>query len=132
MSTSHIFNFIYCYGFDFDIIRSIKLQFLIQFYFILIEIKTKFQYYVCRIFHLLEFEFALLFYFIILEDKFFSARTMTLFTVNTVDNGFFMSFFDKLITHEREISLGLLSSLDIHTPDLNFRHLAGGRVTAVH
>ena len=35
VSMSHIFNFIYCYGFDFDCIYSIELQCLIQFYFIL-------------------------------------------------------------------------------------------------
>ena len=39
-----------------------------------------------------------------------------------------MIFFDNLITHERDLSFGLQSSLDIHTPALNFRHLAGGTV----
>ena len=39
-----------------------------------------------------------------------------------------MNFFDNLITHERDLSFGLQSSLDIHTPAFYFRHLAGGTV----
>ena len=39
-----------------------------------------------------------------------------------------MNFFDNLITHERDLSLGLQSSSDIHTSAFNFRHLAGGMV----
>ena len=77
----------------------------------------------------LEFEYALLFNFIILEGKFFSQQgEWPFFTVNTIDDGFFMDFFDNLITHEHDLSFGLLSSLDIHTPALIFFHLAGGTV----
>ena len=39
-----------------------------------------------------------------------------------------MIFFDNLITHERDLPFGLQSSLDIHTPALNFCHLAGATV----
>ena len=45
---------------------------------------------------------------------------MALLTVNTVDDGFFIKKFDNLITHERDLSFGFLSSLDIHTPSLLF------------
>ena len=123
---SHKFNFIYCYGFDFDCISSIKVLCLIQFYFILIEIKIKFQYYVCRIFHLLEFECALLFILSSSKTSFFQQGKWRFFTVNTFNDGFFMNCFDNLITHDCDLSFGLMSSLDIHTPALNFRHLAGG------
>ena len=51
-----------------------------------------------------------------------------LFTVNTVIDGFFMICFDNLITHERDLSFVLMSSLDIHTPAFNFLHLEGGTV----
>ena len=133
MSISHIFNFIYCYGFDFDRIRSIKLQCLIQFYFILLEIKIKFQYYVCRILYLLEFEFALVFLFYHPRRQvFFQQGQWRFFVVNTIDDEIFKNIFDNLITHERDLLFRLLSSLDIHAPALNFRHLAGGRATAVH
>ena len=46
VSISHICNNIYCSGFDFDRIRFITVQCLIRFYFILIGMKIKFQYYV--------------------------------------------------------------------------------------
>ena len=39
-----------------------------------------------------------------------------------------MNFLNNLITHGRDLSLGLQSSLDIHTSAINFRHLAGGTV----
>ena len=39
-----------------------------------------------------------------------------------------MNFFDNLITHERDLSFRLQSSLDIHTSAFSFRHLAGGMV----
>ena len=39
-----------------------------------------------------------------------------------------MNFFDNLITHERDLSFGLQSSLDIHNPAFTFSHLAGGTV----
>ena len=39
-----------------------------------------------------------------------------------------MNFFDNLIIHECDLPFGLQSSLEIHTPALNFRHLAGGTV----
>ena len=39
-----------------------------------------------------------------------------------------MNFIDNLITHERDLLLGLQSSLDIHTSAFNFLHLAGGTV----
>ena len=72
------------------------------------------------------------FYFIILKGKlFFQQGKCHLFTVNTVNDISFMNYFDNLITHERDLSFGLLSSLDIHTPALNFLHLEGGTVTAV-
>ena len=116
---SHISKFLYCYGFDFDRIRSIELQCLIQFYFILLEIKIEFQYYVFCILHLLEFEFALLFILSFLKATFFQQGQRPLFTINTVNDGFFINFFDNLITHERDLSFGLLSSLDIHTPALS-------------
>ena len=45
-----------------------------DFYCLLIEIKIKFQYYVCCIFYLLEFDYALFFNFIILEGKFFFSK----------------------------------------------------------
>ena len=128
VSISLIFNFIYCYGFDFDRICSIKVQRLIRFYFILIEIKIKFQYYVCRIFNLLEFEYTLLFYFIILEGKFFFSKDNGAFSPSTPLMMDFSWFFDNLITHEHDLSFGLQSSSDIHIPALNFCHLAGGTV----
>ena len=65
---------------------------------------------------ILEFEYALLFYFIILEGNFFQQGQLRFFTVNTVDDGFFMNCFDNLIAHERDLLFGLQSSLDIHTP----------------
>ena len=40
----------------------------------------------------------------------------------------FSCIFDNLITHERDLLLGLKSSLDIHTSAFNFCHLAGGTV----
>ena len=74
--------------------------------------------------------YALPFYFIILKGKFFFQQGQwRFFTVNTVDDGFFMNFFDNLITDERDLSFGLHSSLDIHTPALNFCLLAGGTMT---
>ena len=66
------------------------------------------------------------------RQVFFSKDNGAFFTVNTVDDGSSMKLFDNLITHERDLSFGLLSSLDILIPALNFRHLAGDRVTAVH
>ena len=125
MLISHIFNLIYCYGFDFDRIRSIELQCLIRFYFILIEIKIKFQYYVCRILHLLESEFALLFILSSLKASFFQQGKWPFLTVNTVNNGLFINCFDKLITHDRGLYFGLLSSLGIHTPALSFSPFGG-------
>ena len=40
----------------------------------------------------------------------------------------FHEFFDNRIIHERDLSLGLQSSLDIHTSAFKFRHLVGGTV----
>ena len=61
------------------------------------------------------------FYFIIPEGKFFSQQGQwPFFTVNTVDDGVFNYFFDNLITHERELLLGSLSSLDYQTPAFSF------------
>ena len=69
------------------------------------------------------------FYFIILEGKsFFQQGQWRFFAVNSIEDLFFMNCFDNLITHERNLSLGLQSSLDIHTSAFNFRHLAGGTV----
>ena len=42
-----------------------------------------------------------------------------------------MNFFDNLITHERDLSFRLQSSLEIHTLAFNFRHLAGGTVPSL-
>ena len=39
-----------------------------------------------------------------------------------------MIFFDRLITNDRNLSFRLKSSLDIHSPALNFRHFEGGTV----
>ena len=39
-----------------------------------------------------------------------------------------MNYFDNLITHDRDLSLGLQSSSDIHTSAFNSHHLAGGMV----
>ena len=63
---------------------------------------------------------------------FFQQGQWRFFAVNTVDDGFFMNFFYNLMTHERDLLFGLLSSLCIHTPALNFLHLAGGMVTSIH
>ena len=126
LSISRIFNFIYCYGVYFDLIRYIGLQCLNRFYFILIEIKTKIQYYVCSILHLLEFEFALLSYFIILEGNFFLWKENGPFSplpLSTMD--LFIKFFDNLSTHERDLSFVSLSSLDIHTPAFIFSPFGG-------
>ena len=118
VSISHIFNFIYCYGVYFDLIRYIELQCLIRFYFILLEIKIKIQYYVCSILHLPEFEFALFF---ILS----SFKASPLFTITTVDDGLFINIFDNLITHGSDVSFGSLSSFDIQTPSFVFLPFGG-------
>ena len=83
VSISHKRNYIYCYGFDFDRIRFLKIQCLIQFYVILIEIKIKYQYYVCCIFHLLEFEYAL----------FFILSSLKVRVLFSKENGAFLPFF---------------------------------------
>ena len=126
MPISHIFNFIYCYGFDFDCICYIKLQCLIQFYFILMEIKIKFQYYVCSILHLLEFELDFIFILSSLKASFFLSKDNGPFlqlTPSIMD--FFINFFDNLITHDRDLLLGSLSSLDIQTPSFSFSPFGG-------
>ena len=38
---------------------------------------------------------------------------------------FFIKFFDNLITHERDLAFGLLSSLDIQTPAFVFSPFGG-------
>ena len=105
----HIFNFIYCCGFEFDIIRYIKLQCLIQFCFILLEIKIKIQYYVCSILHLLEFEFALFLFYHSLRQVFLTKDNgpFSLLTPLMID--FFIKYFDYRITHECDLSFGSLS-----------------------
>ena len=131
VSISHICNFIYFCCCDFDRIRSIKLQWLIRFF--LNRNKNKisilFMPYIpfTRIWVLIAF----LFYHH-RRQVFFQQGQWRCFTVNAIDDRFFMNFFDNLITHEHELLFGLLSSLDIHTSALYFRHLAAGRLTAVH
>ena len=72
---------------------------------------------------------SIVFYFIILEGKlFFQQRKWRFFAVLSIDNRLFMIFLDNLITHERDLSLGLQSTSDIHTSAFIFRHLAGGMV----
>ena len=133
VSIIHIFNFIYCYGFDFDRIRSIKVQCLIRFLFYFNRNKNPISI-LCMLyipFTRIWVRIAFLFYHP-RRQVFFQQGQWSFFTVNTVDDWFFMNFVDNLLTHERDLLFGLLSSLEIHTPDLNFRHLAGGTVTAVH
>ena len=103
LSISRIFNFIYCYGVYFDLIRYIGLQCLNRFYYILIEIKTKIQYYACSILHLLEFDFALLFE-SLLKTSFFLSKDNSPFSPlpsSTMD--FSTKCFDDIITHERDL-----------------------------
>ena len=133
VSISNIFSFIYCYGVYFDIIGYIELQCLIQFYFILLEIKIKIKYYVCSILHLLEFEFALFLFFHPLRQVFFSPRKMV----------FFHRYHRRRLTFSL-IFLIALSPMSVtccsdrchhwtfKPKPLYFLHLAGGRVTAVH
>ena len=90
---------------------SSKFNVWFDFYFILIEIKIKFPYYVCCIFHLLWFEYALFFIFSSLKVRFFHQGQWFFFAVNTIEDWFFMIFFDNLITHERDLSFGLQSPM---------------------
>ena len=104
----------------------IEFQYLIQFYFILIEIKIKFHYFVCSILHLLEFDFALIFIFSLLKASFFHSKDNGPFSPLTPSMmDFFIEFFDNLITHERDLSFGSLSSLDIQTPVFKFSPFGG-------
>ena len=92
VSISHICNFIYCYGFDFDRIRFIKFQCSIRFlfYFIININKISIP---CMLY--LPFTIIwlrIVFYFIILEDKsFFQQGQWRLFAVNTIEDWFFMN-----------------------------------------
>ena len=132
LSISHLLSFIYFHGFDFDCICSMKHQCFIQFYFSILKIKIKFQYYVCRIHHLLEFEFALFLFYYPCRKGFFQQGQWPLFTVNTVNDGFFIIFLTAL----SPMSMTCCSDFChrwIFTPQpFHFSHLAGGRVTAVH
>ena len=110
---------------------SSKFNVRTDFYFILIEIKIKFQYYVYCIFHLLEFEYALFFILSSLKVRVFFSKDNGAFSPLKPLRIFFMIIFYYLSTHERDLSLGLQSSLDIHTSAFNFCHLAGGTVTSL-
>ena len=127
-----MFNFIYCYGVYFDIIRFIELQCLIFLIFFLLEIKIRIQYYVCSILLLIEFEFTLLFILSSLRASFFSARTMALFYLYYCQR---WNFFIKKLTTLSPISVTCCSDRCHHwtfkPQPFYFRHLAGGKVTAV-
>ena len=108
-----------------------KLNVWFDFYFILIEIKIKFQYYVCSIFHSLEFEYALFFYIIILEGKFSFSKDNGDFSFLTPLTPLMMDFswiFLTTLSPMSDLLFGLQSLLYIHIPALTFRHLAGGTV----
>ena len=74
----------------------------------------------------------IVFNFIILEGKnVFYQGQWRFFTVLSIDDWFFVIIFDNFITHERDLSLGLQSSSDIHNSAFNFPHLEGDMVPSL-
>ena len=74
-SISHIYIIIHCYGFYFNLIGHIEVQFLIRLYLKFSRLQTKISYYILTIIHLLEFESA----FEVISIGHFEFQLMTMF-----------------------------------------------------
>ena len=71
---SHVYKFMYCYGFYFNLISYIEFQFLIGYNFNVLRLQIEIYYYVCIIIHLLEFESALSSFLILSRQVLFSIQ----------------------------------------------------------
>ena len=111
---SHVYKFIYCYGFYFNLISYIEFQFLIGYNFNVLRLQIEIYYYVCIIIHLLEFESALSSFLILSRQVLFSIQGKDHFPpLPPLTIVFYIKLINFLITHECEHSFWLLLPSEI-------------------
>ena len=129
---SHIFIFIYCYGFCFGLIGYIKFQLFIRLYFmfctftnqnllLFIKYHSFTQIWVCIVFPFYPFKASFSF-----QDQWHFSPLPPSTIV------FSIKLINLLIVHKCDKSFGLLLTLAIQSQAFVFHHLAGDRVAAVH